>query len=74
MKYFIAIPILCIVGCFSTFEMTDEKPVAPPVDLDEIRRRYPPDISTEDFKRLIAHEREERAGWLDKQAAKGKEE
>lgn len=51
-----------------------DAPIEPPVNLDEIRRRYPPDISEEDFKRLIEHERNERAGWVGKQDKKGKEE
>lgn len=54
--------------------MTDDKPVEPPVNLDEIKRRYPPDISEEDFNRMIEAERENRAAWATKQASKGKEE
>ncbi len=49
-------------------------PDKPPTNLDEIKRRYPPDISDEDFKRIIEAERENRAGWAEKAAAKGKEE
>ena len=49
-------------------------PVEPSVNLDEIKHRYPPDISKEDFNRIIEADREGRTGWTAKQASKGKEE
>ena len=55
--------------------MADVKALASPsTNLDEIKRRYPPDISDEDFNRMIEADREGRAAWTVKQASRGKEE
>ena len=48
--------------------------IEPAVNLDEIKRRYPSDITDEDFNRMIEAERENRAAWTAKQASKGKDE
>ena len=55
---------------------TEDKtaPVEPPMDLDAIKRLYPPDIKPEEFKLLVKVERENRAAWTTKQESKGKEE
>jgi len=52
---------------------TDKAP-EPAANLNEIKRRYPPDIAPEDFMKIIEADREDRAGWVRKQADKGKEE
>jgi len=49
-------------------------PAEPDVTLDEIQRRYPRDVSDEEWRRQIARLRMERASWQEKQKKRGKDE
>ena len=42
--------------------------------IDQLFARKKNDLTPADFRRIIAHHRDERATWLDKQDAKGKDE